>query len=219
MRKGGQRFVGADVQRAQDDRPVPHGGRHRLQHRDLFVLARQLIRAEKEELAAKQSDAVGPGGGGALRVLKVGGVTTDLDPAAILGEGRLRVDRQRGRPGNAANRVRRWVDEQRPRIAVEQQGLAVGDGVDQAGDADDGRQAERAGEDRRVRRRRALFGGEPDHQRAVEAGGLRGREVARHHDRGLRRWRGHVAQPEQGATHLLDHVVDISRARLKNRVR
>ena len=79
--------------------------------------------------------------------------------------------------------------------------------------------AERTGKDRGMRGRGSLFGGEADHERPVEPGGLRRGEVARHHDRGLRRQRRDIAQSMQGSTQLLDHVVDISRTGLKDRVR
>src|ERR1700694_121930 len=72
LRQGWKGFVRADVEGPQDDWPRPHRRRDRFQHGDLLVLGGQLVGAEKEELAAKQSDAIRAGGGGALRVLEVG---------------------------------------------------------------------------------------------------------------------------------------------------
>ena len=219
LRQGWEWFVRSHVEGSQDDRPRPHRIRNRLQHRDLLILGGELVGAEKEELAAEQSDAVRAGGRGALGILEVGRVAADLDPASIPRDGGFGIDHQCGPSTQVRNRVRRWIDEHRALVAVEQQGLTIGDRVEQARDANHGRQAERAGEDRRMRRRRSLLGGKADDEGAVQAGRLRGGEVARHHDRGLQRQRRDVAQSMQGSTHLLDHVVDISRARLKDGVR
>ena len=65
----------------------------------------------------------------------------------------------------------------------------------------------------------SLLSGESEHQRAVESGCLRGREIARHHDRRLQgRWWG-AAGAVKGAPELVDDILDIGRTRLKYRIR
>src|ERR1700730_9336748 len=113
LRQGWKWFVRADVEGAEDDGPIPHRGCDRLQQRDLLVLGGQLVRAEKKELAAEQSDAIRAGSGGALSILEVGGVAADLDPTAVPGEGGVRINRQRGRTLQGRNRGRRRLVEAR----------------------------------------------------------------------------------------------------------
>ena len=137
LRQGGQRFVGADVERAQDDRTVAHRGHHLLQHRHLLVLVGQPLSAEKQELTAEQADAIRTRGGRAPGIIGIGGVAADLHPATIAGRRRLGIGRQWRWPGDVRDVLRGWIDDDDASITIEQHGLTVLDRVHQTTDADD----------------------------------------------------------------------------------
>ena len=61
----------------------------------------------------------------------------------------------------------------------------------------------------------SLLGGEAEDEGAIETSRLRGREIPRHHDRGLQRRRRRTTGAMQGASELSHHILDIGRARLK----
>ena len=114
-----QRLVGANVERAEDDRAIAHRGYHLFQHRHLLILVRQLIAAEKQELAAQQANSIRAGRGGPAGIIQVGGIAADLDAPAIAGRSRLGIGRQRRRPADAGHVLGRRVDDEEAAITVE----------------------------------------------------------------------------------------------------
>ncbi len=185
----------------------------------MLVLIGQAIPPQEEEFAPQQADAVRASRGGAAGIIQAGRVAADLDGAAVHGPGGRGIpSRSADRRRNLGHQGRRRVQQERALIAVQQRGLSVLDAVHQPGDPDDGGEAERAGQDCRVRGRAALLGGEADHQFTVQAGRLRGRQVAGDQDGRLRRRRA-LGQAPQRTADLGDYVVHVRRPRLKDRIR
>ena len=211
----GQRLVSADIEGAQDHRPRRHRTHNLLEHDNLLRLGGQAVGAEKKKLAPQEADAVRAGSRGSMCVLQVGRIAPNVDAPPVLRDGGLGIGNQSRRSRNIGDGLRGWVDDQRPSVAVEQHRLSIDDGVHQPGDPNNRRQPQRPRQDRRMRGRGSLFGREAHDQRPIQSGGLRRREVASDHNRWRRRWRRHITHPMQGASELLDHILDVRGSRLE----
>jgi hypothetical protein len=160
----GHLFVAADVERAHHERQAVQRPHHLAQRRQLLLLVGRVVAPEEQELGAQQPDALGPGLDGQRGLGRGADVGHHLDPVAVGGHGGLVagavllgahvVD-----PGlRLAGGVEVGsVDAhpQGPGVAVEHRGGVRGLGEQRRTGADEGRDAERPGDDRRVRRRPA----------------------------------------------------------------
>ena len=84
--------------------------------------------------------------------------------------------------GRVALHVRRRVDLERPRLAVEQERRSVLDPEDGVADPDHRRQPQRPREDRRMRGGGAVRCSDADDARRIESGGIGRRQLAGDHD-------------------------------------
>ena len=105
------------------------------------------------------------------------------------------------------------LDVERARAAVEHHRGALGH-AERARGGDDGRHAQRPGQDRRVAGRPALGGDEAEHLLRVDGRGVRGREVAGHEDERVARVgdAGH-RDAEHGGDDPVADVLDVGHAR------
>ena len=103
---------------------------------------------------------------------QVGQPGQPLEPGGPLGGG-LAVAVQGRRVG---------VEDDQPLVAVDDHRPGVPGQVEERADADHGGDLQRLGDDRRVAGPAAGLGGEPQHQRRVEPGGLARREVVGQQD-------------------------------------
>ncbi len=217
-RQVGRRLVAADVQRANDDRPVAHNLRHVLVDGELLFLAGRRQPFLEEEFGAQEADAFGARferqrciGGGAQ-------VGDHFDAHPIV---RAREALRCG-PGCAARFGRNGLclgvdkgcvairlDDDGAAAAIQRQRDAITDGGGQLRpDADDGGDAHAAREDGRVRRRPAARRAEADDAPAVERGRLRRQQIVGDDDGVGRQFDGRLRffaqQLEQAAPHVLD---------------
>ena len=86
-RQAGELFVGADVERAHDERATAETFGHRAVDQLLLVLVGETIARQEEELGAQQPDAVGAGGQGGGDVARCGHVGRYVDDQPIAGHG------------------------------------------------------------------------------------------------------------------------------------
>ncbi len=172
-------------------------GRHAFEHptvdRELLVLARDVaIAAGEEEFRSVQPDPLGAGVPRGRQVVGKLDVRVEPDAHAVGGGGRrtaARVVGGRGPvivgvPGRARELLRPRIDDELARPAVDHDELAGLNDPARVVEADDGRDVERAGEDRGVIRAAAGVGGEaadprPVHLRGERRGELVGDEHGR----------------------------------------
>ena len=84
-----QRLVGADVERADDERAAAEPARDGRVRLGLLVLVGQLVAVEEQELRAQQADALGAVLDGRGRAVDVAEVREDLDGRPVRRDGRL----------------------------------------------------------------------------------------------------------------------------------
>ena len=224
-RNVGQRLVAADVGQAHDDRCVPRRAEHLLVGRGLLLDRRRRSTPREGELGPEEADALGTGGERRLGLGRLGDVRGADDTMPVgrgeraRGEGRVllasprRVARRTFQAGTGAG-VR--VEDGEARVAVDGELVRLRRAGHEIGDPDHGGDAQRAGQDGRVRGARAALERDAREVRAVELDGDRRRQVFGDRDRATlearRRGSGEMAGDARR------HVTDIGRARREHLV-
>ncbi len=225
-----ERLVGAEVERAQHHRLAAHRFGDVAIGLELLVLARQVLAVQEHELAAEKADALGPGLEHLRHVLGQLDVGVELDRRAVEGGGLGRLQalqllalepELRLARAELGEHHRIGIDDHHAHHAVDDEKLALGDGLEGVVQADDGRDAEAARDDGGVRGDAADVGDEAAEAMALEKDHVRGREVVRHHDelvllrsRGL----GEGLRAHQGLQHALDRLLHVGLALAQVRI-
>ena len=154
-------LVRADVQRADDDLLAVHVRQHLLVGFKLLILGGIVRRVQVEELGAEQADAAAVVDLHGMHILRRADVAVDADGLAVLRYVGLALERfQQALQAQllvalfqqAVTGVVVGVDDQRTGAAVRDGGAALQLGLERVAHADDGGNAQRAGQNGRVAR-------------------------------------------------------------------
>ncbi len=217
-----------DVERADHERTL---AAKRFGHRaifgGLFVLGRRGVAIVEEELGAQQAHAFGAGRNGVARFLRVADVRDDFDAVTVrchreLARGELLLFAFDSLAPDALARLVEFggarVAPQAAVRAVEHDERAVGKLQRGFVDPADGRDAERAREDRDVARGAAGRRAEAEHLAAIERSGVGRREFLGDQDR----VGGHVdlrlLHAGEQRQHAAADIADVARAFAQQRV-
>jgi hypothetical protein len=219
-RQIGERLVAAHIESADRERAPVEPPRDLLVHGVLLVLAGRGASIEKQELTTQQAAALSTRVHGTRRLVWSAEVRVDAHPRAVghpsflARKGALAFTA--GAQGHNAFRgprlqlgVRRQM--QPPRLRIEQHGRAVQDLFDRWTGGDQHRQADRAREDRDVRRRTTASGAKTRDSRGIERRELRRQQVRGQHDRAVGQTRvvGQLEAEAECGEHLRLEVAEV----------
>lgn len=223
-----ERFIGADVDRADRHQHALHPLDGPLVRGELLLLFRHLLLMHEQELGAEQADADRAGLDGRLRVVGQLDVRVQLDLRA--------AQRLRRRELQAlqlallqqllglAVRIfleddRRRIDDHDALVAVDDDQVVLADQRARVLHADRGRNAETARDDRRVRRAPAEIGDERLERLRLELHHVGRRDVVRDDDHVVRAVPGRAVErlrrgrrTGERLQHTLDHLLDVGLA-------
>jgi len=212
-------LVGAEVERADGDRFPGQGAHHLHIGTELFLLGRWARAVHEQEFGTVQADALGTGldrGLGVRRQLDVG---EQRHCVAVARDRRTRAQAVERAPFARDRFLAATIfghdalvrpDDEHAALAVDDQFLARAHVARGVVHRDDRRNAETAGENRRMRNRAAEAGDEGAHAVVLEYDRVRGGEVGGDHDL----TRGHFlvlveTGHQQIAQDAFDHLVDV----------
>ena len=222
--KPGHHLVPPEIEGADRDAPLAHGGEDRRVGRDLLFLGRETVRLDEEELRAEQPDAVGAvrkDGGGLIGHLDIRLQGEKLPVEGFRGQVPLLLQRPalslpRALALVVADAGRRvGVHDDRPAVAVHDDSVAAVHVAADVREPEHGGDLPRPREDGGVGGLPARVRRDAQDELPVEAQRVGGHEIARHEDRRL----AHVGEARPLVEHQAaeDAVAGVVRSTVRSR--